>query len=329
MTRLTRALFLLGLFLLVGCGTDYYADRMIEPGTQSGKLRQSMTGSGESLVNSGKISEHHTALLTDGNTMDYWIIKASPEITAHTDGQAVATILMLHDLGGSKSDLLKLARRMGQLGYDIVLVDMRRHGLTSGQYFTYGAKERDDLRTLMDQLLRDQSVSPKIVAFGEGIGGSVAILYGSYDPNCMGVVAYQPYADLKGALKSQSSFNFLTDDQLQDAIQAGCLKADFEPAEASAALAAMQMRCPIHLIRRKGDINYPAEQTQRIYESANSDKTLEIIDMGSEGWSFLGDPTDYLADQINEFALGGLVTGYYQSELRRRQEDGLMNVPNP
>ena len=181
----------------------------------------------------------------------------------------------------------------------------------------------------MDQLLREQAVSPKIVSFGKGVGGSIAIIYASYDPNCMGVIAYQPYADLVGDLESQSSFSMVKDDALADIIEAGCLKAEFEPSEASAALAAMQMGCPIRLIRRKGDMNYPAEETQRIYESSNGAKEMRIVALGSEDWNFVTDSTDFLADQINDFALGGLVTGYYISTTREREDTEFMNIPTP
>jgi pimeloyl-ACP methyl ester carboxylesterase len=329
MTRSAQLIILAAMFLLVGCGTDYYVDKMIMPSTQNGRMHQSMTGSGPSLVDSGKISEHRQATLTDGHTMDYWLIKASPEITAHTNNQAVATIVMVHDLGESKSRLLKLGRRLGELGYDVVLPDLRRHGRSTGDYFTYGAREKDDLRTLMDQLRREQAVSPKIVAFGEGVGASIAIIYASYDPNCMGIVAYQPYADLKSDMESQSAFSMLKEGPLEEVMEAGCLKADFEPAQASAALAAMQMRCPIRLIRRKGDMNYPAEETQRIYESSNGSKEMTIVAMGGEDWSFVTDPTDYLAEQINDFAIGGLVSGYYRNTVRERRDTEFMNIPTP
>ena len=311
---------LAGLIFLVGCGTDYYADKMVMPNTNNGKFDLAMGSSGDDLVAKGKISDHRQGLLADGAQIDYWLINASADITTETEGTAMATILLIHDLGESKASLLKLGQRLSGLGYDVVLPDLRTHGRSSGDFFTYGAKEKKDIQTLMNELLRSKTVSPKIIAFGEGVGGSIAIVYAAEDPNCMGVIAFQPYADLRGSLESQSTFSMLKEETLDEVIDAGCANGDFEPAKASPALAAMQLRCPIRLIRRKGDMGYDADQTQRIYDSTSGHKELEIIGMGSEDWSFVTDSTDYLAAQINEFALGGLVTGYYRDVMKHRRD---------
>ena len=322
MKRLASILILTGLIFLVGCGTDYYADQMVMPSTSSGKTHQNMAGSGESLKAKGKISDFRRAEFADGSQMDYWLINASPEVTVETDGAAMATIILLHDLGDSKSSMLKLGQRLSELGYDVVLPDLRTHGRSSGNFFTYGAREQEDLRTLMDQLLREQVVSPKIIAFGDGVGGSIAIIYAASDPNCMGVVANQPYSDLRGTLEGDSAFNMLKEDGVDDVIDAGCAKGDFRPGDASAALSAMQLRCPIRVIRRDSDVGYDSDQAQRIYDCTSGHKEMEVVEYGSEDWSYKTGTTEFFATEINEFALGGLVTGYYRDVMKQRQAAG-------
>lgn len=308
----TVQLALLAVACCLGCGPEFYANKMVKVDTTRGKVDQAVLGSPDRLIASGKISSHRHAEIGD-QTIQLWLIQASPEITARTGGQSLGTMLLVHDLHRSKVSMLPLGRKLAEMGYDVVLPDLRTHGASSGELFTYGANEKRDLKVIMDELLREDSVDDKIVVFGAGLGGSIAIQYAAIDPHCVGVVAFQPYADIAGMLRKEATFAFLSDSDLAQVIALGGDMAKFDPAEANAVDAAARLACPLLIIRRRGDMGYPVRQAQAVYDAAGGAKQFLEIPLGGEDWNYTTAPERYLAGQINTFANGGLVTGYYRA----------------
>ncbi len=308
--KLIRQIILLSVVLpAVGCGTEYHANQMINVDTGRGKFDLAVLRSPDELVAAGKITSYQPATIGE-QTLQLWLITASP---AGDDGaEALGTILLIHDIGRSKASMLSLGGKLAALGYDVVLPDLRAHGESTGEAFTYGANEKHDLKIIMDALLLQGSIGDKIVAFGTGVGGSVAIEYAAIDPNCVGVVAFQPYADIAGKLHTQGTFRFLSNEDLAETIRLGSQQAKFDPQEASAVDSAAALDCPLLLLRRRMDFGYPAAQADAIYQAAAGPKDIFDIPFGDD-WAFRMSKPTYLAGALHNFSAGGLVTGYYRA----------------
>jgi len=80
-------------------------------------------------------------------------------------------ILLVHDLGGSKGDLLNAAVTLNRAGYSLLLLDLRRHGASAAAMTTLGAKERLDVLAAV-RFLRERSGTPagRIGGWGVGMG---------------------------------------------------------------------------------------------------------------------------------------------------------------
>lgn len=310
--KLTALLALTAAICCLGCSPEFYANKMVRVDTARGRIAQAALGSPDGLIASGRISVHRPARIGD-QTIQLWLINASPEITARTGGESLGTMILIHDIHRSKASMLLLGGRLADMGYDVVLPDLRTHGTSTGEFFTYGVNETRDLKVIMDELLREDSVDDKIIAVGVGLGGSIAIQYAALDPHCAGVVAFQPYADLPSTLRKMSTFALLSDNDLAQVIALAGNIAKFDPAKASTVDAAARLSCPLLVIQRRGDLGYSAAQADSVYDAAGGAKELVEIQLGGDDWSYATAPDRYLSGLINNFANGGLVTGYYRS----------------
>ncbi len=311
--KLTAQIALIAaMFLAAGCDTEYYANKMINVNTSRGKMDLAMLGSQDRLIDSGKITAYRSPRIAD-RTVSLWLINASTDVTTRTGGQGLGTVLLIHDIGRSKASMLSLGGKLAEMGYDVVLPDLCTHGASTGENFTYGANEKRDLKVIMDALLRDGSIASKIIAFGTGLGGSIAVEYAAIDPHCVGVVAYQPFADIGGKLQDDMTYVFLSGADLAEVVSLGCDMAKFDPLEASATEAAARLACPLLVVRRQGDLGYPVGQAHAVYDIAAGAKDFYEIPLGDENWAYSTSRPAYLAGIINSFANGGLVTGYYRA----------------
>jgi len=296
----------------VGCTPQNYAEKMVKVSSFRGRMDQTMIGSPANLVGKRYITSYRPAIIGD-LTIQLWLISASPEITARTGGKSLGTMLLIHDIHRSNASMLSLGRRLADMGYDVVLPDLRAHGSSTGEYFTYGALEKRDLKVIMDGLLREGGIDDKIIAYGSGLGGSIAIQYAAIDPHCVGVVAYQPYVDIKAALHKDGGFVGLSDTQLDEVIKLGGDMAKFDPVEASTVASAAKLTCPLMIVRRRADMGYPDSESTAIYDASPGAKELVEIQLGGDDWTYVTGPDDYRAKLLNAFATGGLVTGYHRA----------------
>lgn len=69
-----------------------------------------------------------------------WALFASPG-----NPEKRPTLLFLHGKGGDSSEWMPDALRAIEVGYNVLLPDLRGHGRSAGDFFTYGFLEKEDL----------------------------------------------------------------------------------------------------------------------------------------------------------------------------------------
>ena len=73
------------------------------------------------------------------------------EPTSH-DATVRGTVLVVHGIFGRSITMLHTAHRLAAAGYRAVLVDLRGHGRSTGEYLTYGKQEARDLSQVVNEL---------------------------------------------------------------------------------------------------------------------------------------------------------------------------------
>ncbi len=269
---------LVSLLLVAGCGDENQARAIIEPASGMGKVMLVAAGSSEQLQSRGRIDRHARIAGCDGTMIDVWVLRARAVAAAGaTTAPAVAasrgTVAILHPLMGSKSWFMSVAEHVAANGYDAVLVDNRAHGDSGGQYITWGAKEKRDVRAVMDSLLAAGDVHEPFYAFGASMGACVAIQYAAFDPRCKGVMALAAPGGIRDV--GRLLMPALGEAELDRAVARAGQIGGFDPNDSSAVDAAAQLQCPLILGHGYLDIVVPYAQGQRIFDAARCPKKLE------------------------------------------------------
>ncbi len=87
---------------------------------------------------------------------------------------AKATLICLHGIGNCKESNLFFAKNLHDNGLNVVLIDLRAHGKSGGDYCTFGYYEKYDLQKVIDYALM-KSGKKAIGIHGHSLGGAVAL----------------------------------------------------------------------------------------------------------------------------------------------------------
>ncbi len=108
--------------------------------------------------------------------------------------QAIGSVIYFHGNGGNLGDAHPIARRFSSLNVNVLLVDYRGYGLSSGVPSEAGLYI--DARTAYDYLTQERHItSDKIVIHGRSLGGGVSVQLASEVP-CAGVILESTFTRL-------------------------------------------------------------------------------------------------------------------------------------
>jgi alpha-beta hydrolase superfamily lysophospholipase len=131
-----------------------------------------------------------TELLTvtspDGTMVSGWWVPRSG---------ATKTVILLHSLGGNREDLSTFVEPIWRAGFNLVMLDLRSHGMSTGRYFTYGFQEWQDVQAAIDAVNSKQP-NQSFSILGVSAGGTVAISAAAHDLRIRTVVTIGTFADL-------------------------------------------------------------------------------------------------------------------------------------
>ena len=262
-----------------GCSTSDHVAMMIRP--RLNRLPD-WADPTESYLEHKRIDLHRRIAMPDGAEIDLWVIKARSK-----DGKdyvaSKGTIVLLHGINEEKTRYIGIVDRVARKGYDVVVPDLRYHGKSTGECITYGAKEKHDIKAVMDELIRTRQVSPKIIVYGFTLGGAVAIQYAAIDERVQGVMALAPYKDMRSI--TQRLFLLITEEDFEKTLAQAAAEGDFNPEEASAVEAASKIKVPMLLVHGLLDLSVPLEHSKAIRDAAAGPKKLLIVTPGPEQWT--------------------------------------------
>jgi len=304
MRRITSAIpaiVLVAAALCAGCGADQHARLVLEPDATQGRIEENLKGTADQLVRFDRIDDHRVIPIDDETQIDVWVIKADPAATTTAPSGPKGTVIILHGLGESKASFpyFGAAKVLARKGYDVVLPDLRAHGRSGGKYVTYGAKEKHDVKAVMDALLVDGTVSQPLYACGATLGGATAIQYAAIDPRCKAVLAITPYQDFQAIARHKLLPLGVTGEKLAAAIEKAEELGDFQAADASTTDAAASLTVPLLLVHGMIDLRVPAEQSKAIYQAAAGPKELRLVTPGPEQVAMFTIMEDWLADNMD------------------------------
>lgn len=247
-----------------------------------------LAGIGQGCVPDG-VDAHRRIAVEKGAEIDLWVIKSRPPAGEQGAGQDGATAVLLHPLITDKRWFLSLGERLAAKGWDVVLPDLRGHGDSSGKHVTWGAKEKHDVKAIVDSLVDEKLIRPRVYVMGASLGGCVAVQYAVIDARCEGVLALAPPTGLAGYVRCVWPLG--TEGFLRGRVRAEARKGGYDPQDASAVAAARRLTCPLIVVHGRLDTTVPYAQANAVYDAAPEPKKMVRlwadhggVQMGRDDW---------------------------------------------
>lgn len=192
-------------------------------------------------------------------------------------------------------------------GYRVVMPDLRGHGDSTGDRFTWGVVEARDVSQLVDELDRAGLLAGKLAVFGHSTGGSVAIATAVVDRRVAAVIAVSPWATMREAVGGFVNWRLrplrwlFNDAVLDRATELAGRLARFDPHRADAVTWISQTRVPVLLLHGEKDQVVSVDHSRQLYAARPQNSRLVIFE-GRDHWSHM--ELDF--DRFRELCLGFL-----------------------
>ncbi len=119
---------------------------------------------------------------------------------------AMATVVLVHGLDGTRSGDLELVRDLLGHGFAALTFDLRGHGESDKAQMGAGLHEQDDVLGAVDFLLAERGAEPgRVFLLGFSYGAAIALLTGVREPAIAGVYADSAFADLTDVMVKEVS----------------------------------------------------------------------------------------------------------------------------
>lgn len=183
------------------------------------------------------------------------------------------TILILHGIYACKEHMRPVADLLANAGYRAILVDLRGHGRSTGDWLTYGVVESRDLSQLLSALEEKSLIAGPVGVYGASYGGGVAIQLAGCDPRVRAVVTVAAFSSLRDVVPPAAKFtvpgaHLLSDEYVRQTLAAAGNLAQFDPAEADGLAAMGKSNAPVLLFHGDHDAKIPCEQSRKLAEAA-------------------------------------------------------------
>jgi alpha-beta hydrolase superfamily lysophospholipase len=242
--------------------------------------------------------EDFTVVAPDGIELRGWKIR--PRIPSDD------WVLVFHGVSDNRTGVLGAAEILLRHGYNVVMMDSRAHGESGGSMATYGWKERYDTVAIADALYSTERVR-HLGALGVSMGAAIALQSAAVEPRIEGVVAEDPFANLREVSYDYGGLHFsptLGKTLFRPATifgMIGMAKAGgFSPDDVSPETAVTARPFPILLICGTRDRTIPCRHAQEIYGRAIGPKELWIVEGATHASALGRAPAEY-EERVTQF----------------------------
>ena len=112
-------------------------------------------------------------------------------------------IVLVHGMGGSRDEMARIGHDLHAEGYDVLLFDLRGHGLSDPSRLYMGGRERGDVRAVLDWATRKGYPADRVGWLGYSMGASTLLMEAAQNAKIKAVVLDSPFGNLPELLDRQ------------------------------------------------------------------------------------------------------------------------------
>jgi alpha-beta hydrolase superfamily lysophospholipase len=192
-------------------------------------------------------------------------------------------VLLFHGVADNRLGTLQYAGFLLRRGYSVVMMDARAHGASDGSQATYGWRERDDTRGVVEALVAAEHPHC-IFELGESMGAAIALQSATIEPKIDGVVAESSFRNLREVTYDYTGLHwspFLGKTLFLPASLAAIPQMEkaggFHAKDISPEHSVAMRAFPVLLICDGNDKTIPCRHSKAIYAAAKGPKQLWVV----------------------------------------------------
>lgn len=191
----------------------------------------------------------------------------------------IATVVLLHGIGGCKEHFYSLSRQLNAIGCNAVLFDHRAQGQSEGMFCTFGEKEKFDVSAVVD-LVKARYNDSIIGIYGSSLGGAIGLQSLAIRSDLSFGIIESTYHNLEAV--TNEYFRDMAGVYLRPAVKRSLKRsgeiADFHPFDANPEDFAPLITCPVFMAHGSNDEKIPPAFGRKNFDRlASKKKHFELV----------------------------------------------------
>lgn len=184
----------------------------------------------------------------DGYNINGYIIRTD-------SSRQKGTIIILHGIRAYKEQFFGTCKMLADNGYNSVIIDLRAHGKSEGEYCTFGYSEKYDVKNLIDLLESRDDLSDNYGIWGNSLGGAIALQTMAIDERIKFGIIGSTFSDLETIVQdyAEDTFGFRIPVLVDYFLWESEIMADFDCDEVKPSESAKLIKQPVLIVHGDKD----------------------------------------------------------------------------
>ena len=166
----------------IGIGANYLYNLALNPKVSKSAIfnpeKNSSVNSLDEAETSGPVNQSDEEWLLSHPSLEYFHITSSDNLKLHnyilTNDSSKKWAVIVHGYTSEAIKMATYAKNFYEMGYNIIMPDLRGHGKSEGHYIGMGWDERLDIIDLIDHIVAN-NIDSQIVLFGVSMGAATVM----------------------------------------------------------------------------------------------------------------------------------------------------------
>ncbi|WP_294349434.1 alpha/beta hydrolase [uncultured Clostridium sp.] len=205
-------------------------------------------------------------------------------------------VITVHGYMGSGAKMASYAENFYNIGYNVLVPDLRGHGKSEGDYIGMGWNDRKDILRWIDLILKENN-NAKIILHGVSMGGATVMMTSGekLPENVKCIIEDCGYSSVVDEFedKLKNIFNLPKTPILQAADLVSRVRAGYWFSDASSVNQLKKAKVPILFIHGDKDDFVPYDMLDKVYNAADVEKEKLVVEGAEHAKSAYVNPELY------------------------------------